>query len=118
MLNVLAHTTPARSRSATARIREPFSVQIPADSRGLIVTDVTPGGPSWEVLFDDPQRGGPDIILSVEGREIAEPLVLPGHDDGDHPHEVGGGEDVDEAQDVAHDAGAERNRPARPGHDP
>jgi serine protease Do len=45
-------------------------LQLPPDSRGLIVTDVTPGGPSWEVLFDDPQRGGPDIILSVEGKPV------------------------------------------------
>ena len=37
-------------------------------TRGLIVTDVTPGGPAWDVLYDDPQRGGPDIILSVEGQ--------------------------------------------------
>jgi serine protease Do/serine protease DegQ len=45
-------------------------LQLPADARGLIVTDVTPGGPAWEVLFDDPQRGGPDIILSVEGKPV------------------------------------------------
>ena len=45
-------------------------LQVPADARGLIVTDVTPGGPAWEVLFDDPQRGGPDIILSVEGKPV------------------------------------------------
>ena len=45
-------------------------LNIPADSRGLIVTDVTPGGPAWEVLFDDPQRGGPDIILSIEGKSV------------------------------------------------
>jgi serine protease Do len=45
-------------------------LQIPTNSRGLIVTDVTPGGPSWEVLFDDPQRGGPDIIQSVEGKPV------------------------------------------------
>jgi len=38
-------------------------LQLPTDTRGLIVTDVTPGGPAWEVLVDDPQRGGPDIIL-------------------------------------------------------
>ena len=38
--------------------------------RGLIVTDVTPGGPAWDVLVDDPQRGGPDIILSVEGKAV------------------------------------------------
>ncbi len=45
-------------------------LQLPADARGLIVTDVTPGGPAWEVLTDDPQRGGPDIILSVEGKAV------------------------------------------------
>jgi serine protease Do len=43
---------------------------LPADARGLMVTDVTPGGPAWEVLFDDPQRGGPDIILSIEGKPV------------------------------------------------
>ncbi|HEY7504825.1 MAG TPA: Do family serine endopeptidase [Gemmatimonadales bacterium] len=45
-------------------------LQLPADTRGLVVTDVVPGGPSWEVLVDDPQRGGPDIILSVEGKAV------------------------------------------------
>ncbi|HEY8258026.1 MAG TPA: Do family serine endopeptidase [Gemmatimonadales bacterium] len=45
-------------------------LQLPADVRGLIVTDVTPGGPAWDVLVDDPQRGGPDIILSVEGKAV------------------------------------------------
>jgi serine protease Do len=45
-------------------------LQLPSDVRGLIVTDVTPGGPAWDVLVDDPQRGGPDIILSVEGKAV------------------------------------------------
>jgi serine protease Do len=45
-------------------------LQLPPDTRGLIVTDVTPGGPAWQVLFDDPQTGGPDIILSVEGKPV------------------------------------------------
>ena len=45
-------------------------LQVPPDARGLIVTDVTPGGPAWDVLYDDPQRGGPDIILSVEGKAV------------------------------------------------
>jgi serine protease Do len=45
-------------------------LQLPANTAGLIVTAVTPGGPAWEVLFDDPQRGGPDIILSVEGKPV------------------------------------------------
>jgi serine protease Do len=45
-------------------------LQLPNNMRGLIVTDVTPGGPSWETLLDDPQRNGPDIILSVEGKPV------------------------------------------------
>jgi serine protease Do len=45
-------------------------LQLPPNTNGLIVTDVTPGGPAWEVLFDDPQRGGPDIILSIEGKAV------------------------------------------------
>jgi serine protease Do len=45
-------------------------LQLPANLRGLVVTDVTPGGPSWETLYDDPQRNGPDIILSVEGKPV------------------------------------------------
>jgi serine protease Do len=45
-------------------------LQLPSDVRGLIVTDVTPGGPAYDVLVDDPQRGGPDIILSVEGKAV------------------------------------------------
>jgi serine protease Do len=45
-------------------------LQLPNDMRGLLVTDVTPGGPSWETLSDDPQRNGPDIILSIEGKPV------------------------------------------------
>jgi serine protease Do len=44
-------------------------LQLPADARGLLVTDVTPGGPSWETLYDE-ERGGPDVILSVEGKPV------------------------------------------------
>ena len=45
-------------------------LQLPQGMRGLVVTDVTPGGPSWETLVDDPQRNGPDIILSIEGKPV------------------------------------------------
>jgi S1-C subfamily serine protease len=45
-------------------------LQLPEGMRGLIVTEVTPGGPAWETLVDDPQRSGPDIILSVEGKPV------------------------------------------------
>src|SRR5713101_8882669 len=44
-------------------------LQLPADARGLLVSDVTPGGPAWDVLADE-QRGGPDILLSVEGKPV------------------------------------------------
>jgi serine protease Do len=39
------------------------------NQRGLLVTDVTAGGPSWNDLAD-PDRGGPDIILEVEGKPV------------------------------------------------
>jgi serine protease Do len=45
-------------------------LQLPQGMRGLVVTDVTPGGPSWQTLVDDPQRNGPDIILSIEGKPV------------------------------------------------
>jgi serine protease Do len=45
-------------------------LQLPSSMRGLVVTDVTPGGPSWQTLYDDPQSNGPDIILSVEGKPV------------------------------------------------
>jgi serine protease Do len=37
--------------------------------RGLLVTDVTAGGPSWGELVDA-DRGGPDIILEIEGQPV------------------------------------------------
>jgi S1-C subfamily serine protease len=37
--------------------------------RGLLVTDVTAGGPSWGELAD-PDQGGPDIILEIEGKAV------------------------------------------------
>jgi serine protease Do len=45
------------------------------DQRGLIVTDVKPGGPSWGELAD-PDGGGPDIILEVEGKAVKTPAEL------------------------------------------
>jgi serine protease Do len=45
-------------------------LQLPPNMRGLVVTDVTPGGPAWQTLYDDPQQNGPDVILSVEGKPV------------------------------------------------
>jgi serine protease Do len=39
------------------------------DQRGLIVTAVTPGGPSQGEVAE-PNNGGPDILLSVEGKAV------------------------------------------------
>ena len=39
------------------------------DERGVIVTSVTPGGPSYERLLDA-RQSGPDVILSVEGKPV------------------------------------------------
>ena len=40
-----------------------------AAQRGLLVTDVAAGGPSWGELVDA-DRGGPDIILEIEGKPV------------------------------------------------
>jgi serine protease Do len=45
------------------------------DQRGALVTDVTAGGPSYGELVD-PDHGGPDIILEVEGAPIRTPADL------------------------------------------
>jgi serine protease Do len=39
------------------------------DQRGLIVTGVTPGGPAHGEVAE-PNNGGPDILLSVEGKTV------------------------------------------------
>ncbi len=38
-------------------------------SSGLVVTQVEPNGPAWDVLSDG-TRGAPDVILSVEGKPV------------------------------------------------
>jgi serine protease Do len=43
----------------------------PSD-RGVVVTGVQPGGPAWGELAD-PDHGGPDIILSIEGKPVKTP---------------------------------------------
>ena len=40
-----------------------------SDQRGLLVTGVTPGGPSYGEVAD-PDNGGPDIILELEGKPV------------------------------------------------
>jgi S1-C subfamily serine protease len=55
--------------------------------RGLLVTDVTAGGPSWGELVD-PDRGGPDIILEVEGQPVKTTAELRKKLDGMKPGEI------------------------------
>src|SRR6185312_14783598 len=43
--------------------------QLEPDQRGLLVTGVTPGGPSYGEVAD-PEAGGPDILLSVEDKPV------------------------------------------------
>jgi serine protease Do len=43
--------------------------QLAPDQRGLLVTGVTPGGPSYGEVAD-PEAGGPDILLSVEEKPV------------------------------------------------
>ena len=43
--------------------------ELTEEQRGLLVTGVTAGGPSWGELVDA-GRGGPDIILEVEGKPV------------------------------------------------
>jgi serine protease Do len=43
--------------------------QLKPEQRGLIVTEVTPGGPAQGEIAE-PNNGGPDILLSVEGKPV------------------------------------------------
>jgi serine protease Do len=49
--------------------------ELTAAQRGVMVTDVIDGGPSWGELAE-PGRGGPDIILEVEGKPVKTPAEL------------------------------------------
>jgi len=50
-------------------------LHLKADQRGLVVTDVVAGGPSYGELVDA-DHGGPDVILSVEGTPVRTPADL------------------------------------------
>ena len=49
--------------------------EIPADARGLVVTDVAEDGPASDNLTPL-RRGGPDVILAVEGTTVRTPAEL------------------------------------------
>ncbi len=46
-----------------------LELDLAPENRGLIVTGVTPGGPAHGEVAD-PNTGGPDILLSVEGKPV------------------------------------------------
>jgi S1-C subfamily serine protease len=50
-------------------------LRLRSDQRGALVTDVRAGGPSYGELVD-PDDGGPDIILSIEGTTVRTPADL------------------------------------------
>ena len=50
-------------------------LRLTRQQRGAIVTDVKAGGPSYGELVD-PDHGGPDIILEVEGTPVRSPADL------------------------------------------
>ena len=50
-------------------------LKLKPEQRGALVTDVKAGGPSYGELVD-PDHGGPDIILEVEGTAIRSPADL------------------------------------------
>jgi serine protease Do len=50
-------------------------LQLQSTQRGVLVTNVVPGGPSWNTLTDGGQ-GGPDLITEVEGKPVRSPADL------------------------------------------
>ncbi len=54
---------------------------------GLMVTDVVAGGPSWGELVDA-DRGGPDIILEIEGKAVKSTAELQKALEGHKPGEI------------------------------
>jgi serine protease Do len=50
-------------------------LQLGPDRRGVLVTDVKAGGPSYGELVD-PDHGGPDVILEIEGTRLRSPADL------------------------------------------
>jgi serine protease Do len=57
------------------------------DQQGLLVTEVKPGGPAWGELVDG-DRGGPDVILEVEGKAVKTTAELRKALDGMKPGEI------------------------------
>ncbi len=50
-------------------------LELPEDVHGVVVTAVKPGGPAYQIIAG-PDNGGPDVILSVEGKAVKSPAEL------------------------------------------
>jgi serine protease Do len=50
-------------------------LDLPSNQAGVLVTDVTPGGPSYGEVAE-PESGGPDIIQELEGKQVNTPADL------------------------------------------
>jgi serine protease Do len=46
------------------------SYEIPSNVSGLVITTVDPAGPAAETLNSAEDRGGPDVIVAVEGKPV------------------------------------------------
>jgi serine protease Do len=62
-------------------------LDLPANQKGLLVTDVAPGGPAYGEIVDGENGGAPDIILELEGKSLKTVAdlrsALKGYKDGD-----------------------------------
>jgi serine protease Do len=65
-IDLLGLTVQPVDQDAAARF------DLPSDQRGVLVTEVTPGGPSYGEVAE-PETGGPDIILELEGKSVKTP---------------------------------------------
>jgi S1-C subfamily serine protease len=69
LVDLLGLTVQPLDRDAARQL------ELPADQQGVLVTGVTPGGPSHGEVAP-PEAGGPDIILELEGKPVKTPADL------------------------------------------
>jgi S1-C subfamily serine protease len=60
----------ARVQTVTSAMADQLG--LPANVRGVLITDITPGGPAWEAQLIEPDQGQAvaDIITSVEDKPV------------------------------------------------
>jgi serine protease Do len=79
-VDLLGLTVQSLDREVARRL------ELPADQQGVLVTEVTPGGPAYGEVAA-PENGGPELILELEGKRVRTPAelreALKGHQSGD-----------------------------------